>query len=661
MTSIPITHATLYKHGVGYFERRAQLSGEAVSLSFRVEEMNDVLKSLTAIDWGDGQVLGIEYPSPQSREELLAGCSIHLRDHRSLQDLLVSLRGRRVRLMLDQQEALNGALVGLDEAPDEEPLATALVSLLLDDSAWVQAVPLGRVQGLEILDDTASGDLRFFLASSLTQEAHRLVTVRLTPGEHDLSLSYVAPAPTWRVSYRLVVEEGQGEEDQEGNQAKEGKGEEMRALLMGWGIFDNRLEEDLKEISLALVAGMPISFVYDLVTPFTPERPEIKEEGRVAAEPVEFAEAMLPLAAPALGMAKGMDAAPEGAGMMRAAAPAPRGVSAQALERATTVSASGADLGELFAYTIATPVTVGRGQSAMVPIVSARLDCRKELLYNGSKLALHPVATLRMRNSTGLTLERGPVTVHDSGQYAGEALLSFTPVEGELLAPYAVELAVKVQEESSQSREIHGLKISGHYLTIEEWDVRTQLYQLNNSSAKTVTVLVEHPRTAYYQVFDTPAPQEQTGEHMRFAVEAPARGEATLTVRERRLVSRHEEIRRQSAQTLQGFLSRGLLDRQAHDRLNALLALWERIAAHERRLTEIEQERKKIYQGQEQARNNMGALSTTGEEGKLRAGYVDKLRTSEQQLEALAREEKQLQGEIARLKQEIEAAIKALG
>ncbi len=102
MTTIPITHVTLYKHGVGYFERRARLSGEQVSLALRVEEMNDALKSLTAIDWGDGQVLGVEYPSPQSREELLAGCSIHLRDHRSLQDLLVSLRGRRVRLLLDQ-------------------------------------------------------------------------------------------------------------------------------------------------------------------------------------------------------------------------------------------------------------------------------------------------------------------------------------------------------------------------------------------------------------------------------------------------------------------------------------------------------------------------------------------------------------------------------
>jgi len=643
---------TLYKHGVGFFERQARLSGEQVSLSFRVEEMNDVLKSLTAIDWGGGQVLGVEYPSPQSREELLAGCSIHLRDHRSLQDLLVSLRGRRVRLLLDQGEALSGALLGLDEAPQEEPLATALVSLLLDESTAVQAAPLGRVQGVEILDDAAAGDLRFFLASSLTQEAHRQVTVRLTPGEHDLSLSYVAPAPSWRVSYRLVVE-GEGEE------GKEGKEGGRRALLMGWGIFDNRLEEDLQEISLSLVAGMPISFVYDLMTPVTPERPEIKDESRVAAGPVSFGAAMPP-AAPrmaSLALAESFD----GAATRQPAALAKHAFSAQALDQTTMVAASGADLGELFEYAIATPVTVGRGQSAMVPIVSARLDCHKDLLYNGSKLAAHPVATLRMRNDTGLTLERGPATVIDRGQYAGEAVLPFTVVDGEIVAPYAVELAVKVLEESQTTREIHGLRISGTYLLFEEWDVRTQIYRFSNSSAKGLAVLVEHPRTEFYELFDTLAAQEKTDEHLRFAVDAPARGEATLLVRERRLLSRREEIRRQSAQALQDYLARGLLDSKTHTQLRELLDLWERVAAHERRLAEIEQERQKIYKGQEQVRGNMGALGAAGKEGELRAGYVDKLRASEQHLETLAGEEKKLQTEMARLKAEIEAKIKALG
>ena len=117
MQRLPITHVTLYKHGVGFFERRGEVDGEKITLSFRLEEMNDLLKSLTVIDEGGGQVLGIDYATPQSREERLAGSSIRLDDDRSLQDLLVGLRGRRVRLLLDQGEALEGTLVGMDEVP----------------------------------------------------------------------------------------------------------------------------------------------------------------------------------------------------------------------------------------------------------------------------------------------------------------------------------------------------------------------------------------------------------------------------------------------------------------------------------------------------------------------------------------------------------------
>ena len=115
MANLPVRHMTLYKHGVGFFERRARLSGEEVELSFRVEEMNDVLKSLTAIDWGGGQVLGVDYATPQTQEERLAGCSIRLGDDRSLRDLLIALRGRRVRLALDQEEEVQSLLQVADD------------------------------------------------------------------------------------------------------------------------------------------------------------------------------------------------------------------------------------------------------------------------------------------------------------------------------------------------------------------------------------------------------------------------------------------------------------------------------------------------------------------------------------------------------------------
>lgn len=627
MTTLPITRMTLYKHGVGFFERRAAFQGGQVALTFPVAAMNDVLKSLTAFDWGAGQVLGLAYDTPRSREERLAGSSVRLSDNHSFADLIKSLRGRQATLLLDQKETRSGLLIGLDEAPAQEPLATALVSLLDEGSDEVHVYPLARVLGLAIADERGSRDLRFFLSAGLAQETHRQVSIHLSPGEHDLAVSYVAPAPTWRVSYRLVFAQDQ-------------------ALLQGWGIFDNTLEEDLHEVELALTAGMPVSFVYDLYTPFTPERPRLKEEGRVAAAPVQFAEARKTRS-----LALGAAAAET--------APAPKAgpPSLDALAAASPVGVAVEDLGELFQYQIQTPVTVGRGQSAMVPIVAARLTASKDLLYNGSKQPQHPVATLRLRNESGLTLERGPVTVIDGGQYVGEALLPFTTAGGEIVAPFAVELGVKVLESAEQRRAIHALHIQDAYLRIEEWDIRERTYRASNATAEAKRVLIEHARSSQYELFDTPAALEQTDLHLRFALEAPPHAEGTLRVQERRLLSRREELRKQSYAGLQRFLQAGLLDRQAHDQIAALLRLWEQIEAQQARLAELEKERRGSYEQQQQIQSNLQALSTSGKEGDLRSRYVHQLAAAADHLQAIAAAETAARDRIKQLEEEIGGVV----
>ena len=112
-------------------------------------------------------MLGIDYATPRSHRERLAACAIQLDNDRSLRDLLRGLRGRRVRLALDQGEEAVGTLLGLDEAGERHPLVTSLVSLLMDESAQVKAMSLGRVEGVEILDDRGASDLKFFLDTSL--------------------------------------------------------------------------------------------------------------------------------------------------------------------------------------------------------------------------------------------------------------------------------------------------------------------------------------------------------------------------------------------------------------------------------------------------------------------------------------------------------------
>lgn len=56
----------------------------------------------------------------------------------------------------------------------------------------------------------------------------------------------------------------------------------------------------------------------------------------------------------------------------------------------------------------------------------------------------HPIRCVEFENTTGVTLEGGPVTVLDAGSYVGEAILDTLKPTEKRLVGYAVELGVRV-------------------------------------------------------------------------------------------------------------------------------------------------------------------------------------------------------------------------
>jgi hypothetical protein len=61
---LPVTHVSLYKNGVGFFEHAGRVTGdEAVTINLTSSQLNDVLQSLTAIDLNGGRITGASYNS----------------------------------------------------------------------------------------------------------------------------------------------------------------------------------------------------------------------------------------------------------------------------------------------------------------------------------------------------------------------------------------------------------------------------------------------------------------------------------------------------------------------------------------------------------------------------------------------------------------------
>src|SRR5688572_28870326 len=82
-------------------------------------------------------------------------------------------------------------------------------------------------------------------------------------------------------------------------------------------------------------------------------------------------------------------------------------------------TAQAQELGELFEYSFATPVTVRKSESAMLPFLQDKLAARKLLIFTETG-SVHPMHSVEITNSTGKTLDGGPITVYEANAYAGE-------------------------------------------------------------------------------------------------------------------------------------------------------------------------------------------------------------------------------------------------
>lgn len=297
----------------------------------------------------------------------------------------------------------------------------------------------------------------------------------------------------------------------------------------------------------------------------------------------------------------------------------------------------------------------------MVPIVSSQLKCRKSLIYNGAKMAKHPVATIRFKNSTDLTLEHGPVTVLENGEYVGEAVLPFTADQAEAVISYAVELGVHVKEEHQSAQKLEGLQIKEGYLIRQIYEIQRTVYQVDNRTPAAKTILIERPRNSSFQPFDILESTETTLDFYRYEVEAQPGKITKFTAQERRLLRRQEELHSLKYRQLQKYFADKFLDKQTYQDLKDLLDAWGAIAEMEQKIQTQERHRNKIYKTQEQIQKNMAALLQDGEEGRLRGQYVKQLAASESQLAEIEQAITDLQTRISQKQTQIQQMINALG
>ncbi len=641
---LPVSRLVLYKHGVGYVERKGSVKGATVELEFLRQDMDDVLKSLLVYDHGGGKVTGVSYDGAEDVQQKLEKKALVPPEKEALVGLLRKLPGYRVRVKSTASEIV-GEVVGTDESEFMGSGEVAVPNpklLVREASGRLVPVPLRELVNLEIADDGASEDLQYFLRliTSERKKDRRHLTVYLEGDQHDLSVAYLTSAPSWRVTYRL-------------DHRKEGTG------LQAWGVVDNWLEEDLKGVQVSLVAGKPISFVYDIYVPRTVHRPVVREEVRTLDAPVELEGAALGEVSDARqeerAQASGggaafappaVSAAPRGAVTMARAKMARNGPDLQAtLAESARVETRQVQGGDFFRYDVTAPLTVLRGQSALVPILQGGVPAERILVYNDAKVPGNPVAVLRWKNGQGV-LERGPVVVLEEGTYAGEAILSYTPNEAECRVAFAVDLGVQVKLEEVSSRSTMGLVVDRTYARREEKRRKRTTYTVENRGPEGAPLLIEHPREPGWNLLEGQKPEEETPDLRRFRLQLQPKSRITLVVTEERVDSVAQATASLALPLMESILGEGSLTGPALQHLKALIEVHTEKTRLEHAMGTLQQTRNTLVQEQNRVRVNLSTVLAS-QNRALQTRYTEELQSLEQRLVDLLQEEDRLRAAIA--------------
>jgi len=652
---LPVSRVVLFSTGVGYVEHRGKVDGNAAMvLSCRTEQMNDILKSLVLQDLGGGSIEAVTYEAEDPLPRILGSFSIPLADDPSLGELARRLRGSEV-LIRAGSETVRGTILGVEERErrvDDEILTYQVINLLTDSGIVGIAVP--EVQSLQMVDEKLNEELRLALAAIAASRNVAKRDLHLSfkgSGQREVSVGYLLATPVWKTSYRLVVQD------------------EDKLFLQGWAIVENTTDHDWQGVSMALVSGQPVSFRQNLYQPLYTHRPEVAVsvpgtvlpptyEGELGdiqrlARRERAEEIAQQSAARPPGMA-GMAARPEtvaaeeaagafGGGLFRG-----RGVSA---------AAAGAEVGELFQYAITQPVSIGRQQSAMIPIVNQELEGEKVSLFSETVHQSHPINGLRLVNTTGLHLAGGAITVFDGGIYAGDALLESLRPEEERFIGYAVDLGVEVDVERASTEKQMTLSVDTGVLIATIRQAKTITYTLKSRTDEPRQVIVQTAKLTDWELVKPEEPAEETANQYRFVVELGPRAAEELVVATTHPVTQTVALLDADADKINFYLQSTVISDEVKAALQEIVrrrveiaGVTQQIAARQARLDEIGTE-------QERIRKNMRELNRNSE---LYSRYVDKLTAQEDEFDRVRAERDTLQERHNQLTTELNEYVRGL-
>ena len=705
---LPLRRVVLYKSGIGYFQHDGHVRGnEDVEIDLTSGQLNDVLKSLTALDFSGGRIVGASYNSQEPAGHQLQSLPVPVAQNSTLASLLQNLRGARLEVRT-ASGSFTGRLLSV-----EEKVHTANGSVsrldqisLLDDAGNVRSFALESGVNVRFADRDLEMELTRALGlmdSSHQEDTRHLVLSTAGSGERQIRVSYISEVPVWKTTYRIVLP---------GATSPEG----TKPLLQGWAVVDNTVGEDWVDVELSLAAGAPQSFIQQLSQPYYMQRPTVGLPRGVLLSPQTHASTLVSVQAgqqlletmntstQATVSGRQITSLPQNsrsAQMMAVLDPGPQtvggprnsnfeglpkgtinatfdGINAQDnllksedgefgitnannafhAAGASVVGAQGGLLGDLFEYKLRDRVTIRKNQSALVPIVQTEIDAEKVALWSANLGMARPLRALWLTNSSSLVLDGGSFNVIEAGAFAGEGLIeSIHPGEKRLIS-YAADLAMQVVVKSEGAPEkLTNVRVA-RGIMIRTMQSRTKtVYTIRNEDISPRTVIIEQPIRSGWKLAETLKPAEETATAYRFRVEVKAKDSMDFVVEESSPTSTQITLNNITQPMIRSFTLKHELTPELEKFLREMLAQKDAIAKLDADLRQKQSELDSIGVDQNRVREDLQALKGTAEEKALAQRYVKELDEQETRLATLKKEIVDLQAKRKVAQQELDDTI----
>src|SRR5258708_4707176 len=643
---IPIREVILYKSGVGYFERAGTLRpGESAHLDFKASEMNDVLKSLTVEDRNGGKVTGLRYDSSEPLDQKLAAFPLRIGGQTQLSMFLDQMKGAKVEIKYGA-ETVSGTIVsGRVVAGDDKRVEREQLVLMLD-SGELRTFDLAAVNSIRFVDSVLQLQLKDYLLAvnqSRSKDKRSVYIDSSDAKERQIAASYMVPMPVWKSSYRLIFND------------------KTEPMFEGWAIIDNTTGEDWTNVRLAVVSGRPVSFISSLYEPKyvarqTVDLPEdraaapVVYEGGIATDQMKAMNAPAPAAPP-----PPLNGRLETFARQQASISAPFGKSTNWAPSGVAVNVASGDLGELFEYRFGSPVTVKKDESTMLPFLQQKIGSRKLLIYSGN-YGEHPMSAAELTNSTGKTLDGGPITVFDAASYGGEALMTTLKAGDKRLISYAVDLGTRVTTKFDSNRSIvREIHVNRGMLTARTAMEEIRTYTIRNVDQKPKTLIIEHLQRPEYKLLNM-KPVETTANAYRFEVKLGPDSTEKFPVTEERVYDTTNAVSSLQPDVLLSYVQNKAISDAGRRQLQQIIDLKRQIVDADNQIRQLDADVTNLFRDQERVRQNLLSLNqVSGQQDQVQK-YARTLATQESQLATM----RDRQSELKKQKSTLEANLNAL-